>query len=50
MLHTLLRWVRAVRQDHLALRILRSMDERQLADLGASRDCLPDFVRTHASH
>ncbi|KFC64350.1 hypothetical protein FF80_02972 [Devosia sp. LC5] len=50
MLQNLFRRVHAVWQDHVALRILRSMDDRQLADLGASRDCLSDFVRNHASH
>lgn len=50
MLQTLLRRVHAVWQDHVALRTLRGMDDRQLADLGTSRDCLADFVRTHACH
>ena len=50
MLQTLLRRVRAVWLDHVTLRTLRGMDDRQLADLGTSRDCLADFVRTHACH
>jgi uncharacterized protein YjiS (DUF1127 family) len=37
-------------QDRVAIRKLHALDDRQLADMGASRDCITDFVHSHAKH
>lgn len=48
MLHNFARRIRARWLDLEALRHLRMMDDRQLADMGASRECLADFIRDNA--
>lgn len=48
MLHNFARRLRARWLDHVALRHLRMMDDRQLADMGASRECLVQFIRDNA--
>ncbi len=48
MLRNLARRVRARWLDHEAMRQLRGMDERLLADMGTSHDCLADFIRANS--
>lgn len=48
MLHIFARHIRARWLNHVAMRHLRTMDDRQLADMGASRECLADFIRDNA--
>jgi uncharacterized protein YjiS (DUF1127 family) len=49
MFQTLLWRFHTWRQDRLAIHMLRQMDDRLLADMGAERACIEDFVHEHAT-